>query len=333
MQSDQDEYCPDFFTVTKPPGRGGYEYGCYIVLIWDSEKPDLQSQDGDYCCVYEETIYDTYEDPSIGRRGFLWTAATNFDGSKIFTAAWQDEWGYFCPKQYECIPEEPYTSGPAVFGCFSSDMMVNTTDGNKFIKELQIGDMVLTTNGDTGKLEYSEIYMHGHKIKHVLAEFVTLYTTNNDFKISATKDHFVYICNDINCEWNDAILERFGNVVVNMDYIFDYNMKKHLVIKKEIEIKEGLFNPYTLNGNIVVNNIIASCHSQWIFDDFVNEKYDGYLPLIYQILFAPLRWFYSWTPVAWRLFNSLYPYGLNDVENVNIFDIVKQAYWCLFIQS
>ena len=229
----------------------------------------------------------------------------------------------------------PYSPSPPSWwtGCFPSDTTVNTTNGDKKILDLNIGDQVLTINGYTGNLEYSEIYMIGHKLKDILAEFITLYTNNDNFTISATHGHLVYVCGDIDCNWNNAILKKFGKVKVNKDYIFDYDMNKYLVVRKEIETMKGFYNPFTLNGNIIVNNMISSCHTQWILDEFFDEKYESYLPGLYQVLFAPIRWIYSWNPTALRLFDSLYPNGVSDVKYVNVFEIIKQTYWCLFVQS
>ena len=267
-------------------------------------------------------------------------------GYGLFYAIWRDPGDchrrdmkiYEC--QYVIIPPPTPSPGPSPtptpspgWGCFPEGTIVNTSNGEKMIKDLNIGDQVLTINRYTRNSQYSDVYMHGHKMKDIVADFITLYTNNTNFTISATTDHFIYICDNYECNWQNTILKRFGNVIPGKDNIFDYKMNKYLVIRKEIERKQGLYNPYTLNGNIVVNNIITSCHSEWILDDMFNDKYEGYLPEIYQILFVPLRWFYSYTPIAWKLFNSLYPYGLNDVENHTIFDIIKQAYYCLFVQS
>ena len=57
--------------------------------------------------------------------------------------------------------------------------------------------------------------MHGHKIHNISTSFVTLYTDDNDFKVSATFYHWIYVCENKDCDWNNAILKRFGNVKVN----------------------------------------------------------------------------------------------------------------------
>lgn len=45
---------------------------------------------------------------------------------------------------------------------------------------------------------------------------------------------------------------------------------------------QGVFNPYTLSGTIVVDDVVASAHSDWLLDDICPEKYVGSLPAIYQ---------------------------------------------------
>ena len=232
------------------------------------------------------------------------------------------------------VCEEGWTAGCTKNddgGCFPAGTMVNTPNGDKLIEELNIGDKVLTVNSYTGKFEYSDIYLHGHKIKNVMMDFVTLYTEKMNLKVSATKDHFIYVCDTDNCGFEQAVLKRFEKVIVNHDWIFDNNMKKYLVIKKEIKEMRGIYNPFTINGNIVVNNIIASCHSDFIFDDLVNNKFDSYLPWIDQMILAPVRWIYSWNPMALKLFDSLYPEGGDDIANgkVGIFDFVQQVIWCI----
>ena len=243
---------------------------------------------------------------------------------------------YYCRKiTVTPTPPSPIPVAPAPrpSPCFPEGTMVNTTYGIKLIEDLNISDKVLAVNEYTGKLEYSDVYMHGHKMNEVVSEFVTLYTSNDDLTISASWDHFIYVCDYDDCNWDNAILKRVGKVAVNKDFIFDYNMDKYLVVRKEMEIKQGLYNPYTLNGNIVVNNVIASCHSEWILDDLVPDNYESYLPAIYQFILTPVRYIYAYIPNSWLTFNTLYPDGLCDICNVNMFEFMKQVLWSLISKS
>jgi hypothetical protein len=54
---------------------------------------------------------------------------------------------------------------------------------------------------------------------------------------------------------------------------------------------EGLYNPYTLSGTILVNGVVASSHSYW----FADAAFDAlglppaWLPGLYQAMLAPAR--------------------------------------------
>ena len=54
----------------------------------------------------------------------------------------------------------------------------------------------------------------------------------------------------------------------------------------------GLFNPYVRGGNIVVNGIVASPHSEWILDNVVPSSLRGYLPHIYEAILTPIYYIY-----------------------------------------
>lgn len=56
------------------------------------------------------------------------------------------------------------------------------------------------------------------------------------------------------------------------------------VTRVSSRIKQGLFNPFTLSGTIVVNGVVASVHSEWLLDDLVTSpEYSRYLPIFYQV--------------------------------------------------
>lgn len=53
--------------------------------------------------------------------------------------------------------------------------------------------------------------------------------------------------------------------------------------------KAGLWAPYTRQGTIVVNGVVASVHSEWILDDLLDVfGRADLLPAIYQVLSLPI---------------------------------------------
>ena len=58
--------------------------------------------------------------------------------------------------------------------------------------------------------------------------------------------------------------------------------------------KQGLYNPYTMGGNIVVNGVVASAHSDWFLDDlFQSLNLVHLLPAVYQAVLTPVRMLYN----------------------------------------
>lgn len=58
--------------------------------------------------------------------------------------------------------------------------------------------------------------------------------------------------------------------------------------------KRGLYNPFSLGGNIVVNGVVASCHSDWFLDSlFQALGLLHWLPATYQMVLMPVRLLYS----------------------------------------
>lgn len=47
--------------------------------------------------------------------------------------------------------------------------------------------------------------------------------------------------------------------------------------------KAGLYNPYTMSGNIVVNGMLASSHSDWVLDGVMPGCSAHLLPAIYKV--------------------------------------------------
>ena len=57
--------------------------------------------------------------------------------------------------------------------------------------------------------------------------------------------------------------------------------------------KQGLYNPFTLGGTIIVNGVVASSHSDWFLDSlFQVFNLVHWLPAAYQLVLLPVRMLY-----------------------------------------
>lgn len=59
--------------------------------------------------------------------------------------------------------------------------------------------------------------------------------------------------------------------------------------------KQGLYNPYTMGGTIVVNGVVASTHSEWFLDNAFEllALPLHWLPAVYQAILWPVRMLYT----------------------------------------
>ena len=65
------------------------------------------------------------------------------------------------------------------------------------------------------------------------------------------------------------------------------------VMSIKMDVKSGMFNPYTINGRIVVDGVVASAHSDWFLDPLAPSFAVPYLPATYQALLSPLQLLHS----------------------------------------
>ncbi len=105
-----------------------------------------------------------------------------------------------------------------------------------------------------GQVVWEDIYMFGHQENQLV---------DRSGRLRLTKDHFVVLkgatvlAKDVNV--GDVLKMLNGTVFVE-------------VIVEEVNIvhTKGLFNPYTLSGRIVVDGVMASCHSSSALDGLFN---------------------------------------------------------------
>ena len=83
-----------------------------------------------------------------------------------------------------------------------------------------------------------------------------------------------------------------------LGYVVNGSIKTGEVVSVATSLQRGLYNPYTLSGSIVVDGVVASCHSSWILDGLLPPRVAAE---VYQRLFVVPRLAYrreSWPPGA-----------------------------------
>lgn len=171
--------------------------------------------------------------------------------------------------------------------CFPGDSIVITPTGKKFISHLEVGDKVLTVSR-TGMVLYEEIYLLGHKDFHSVGLFLQIHTDNNA-TLRLTRDHQIPFASQVDkaTKYGPAAGVKVGDYVsVVSDGSTAVSLSK--VTAVEEIFAQGYFNPYTMGGNIVVDGVVASCHSSFVLDELFNRVGIS-IPAGYQAVFGPLR--------------------------------------------
>uniref|UniRef100_A0AC35G261 Hint domain-containing protein n=1 Tax=Panagrolaimus sp. PS1159 TaxID=55785 RepID=A0AC35G261_9BILA len=188
---------------------------------------------------------------------------------------------------------------PMMMQCFSGDTIVKIFNyEEKRLDEISLNDWILTA-GDN-KIGFSKVLSWLHKMPNETAEFLK-FTLENGKSLKMTQKHFIYktdcLANNItNFKSHHFLYEKIqaGNIQLSDCILFMNDDTKFIPtrISKIEKIQEkGIYAPLTDNGNIIANNIFASCYSE--IDD---ELLQFTLPILNQyfnILIDTLTVFYD----------------------------------------
>lgn len=144
--------------------------------------------------------------------------------------------------------------------CFPAGATVRLANGAlRRMDELSIGDHV-----QVGPEKYSEVFMFTHRLSAAESpqnHFVQLHTRSQSAAdhdatqsrtIAMSPQHYLYVNGDL----KPASKARVGDVIA-----YD-NGLRGLVTRVEYVREDGLYNPQTLHGDIVVNGIVASTYTE-----------------------------------------------------------------------
>lgn len=190
-------------------------------------------------------------------------------------------------------------------GCFEADSIVyDIKHGPKSIKDVHLGDKILSMGAD-GHYEYSEVAFfldYDPEVDRLYYEF----ETESGNKITMTPSHLIFVSTDNQAETMKADYAKYVTIgnYVNVRSSDNTSSQLEKIVAITTRLGHGAYAPATLNGNIVVNNITASCYAV-----IHNERMVHYF-------FLPLRWSYNFISLGDRLSSAL-GQSSSDVNSID----------------
>jgi len=216
------------------------------------------------------------------------------------------EWGY--DKLFKEVTKKHKTVTPKTFkSCFPGDAEVLTPAGNASISEIKVGDQVATAITKNGDLHFETVYLLGHDDGGAYAPFyrfemepmIKKSGNGSDAAVAVVEMsplHFVPVLYTSLVPFQQSELVNTRAKAVSLGDIIlalsqdEQALLPHIVTKKGLVMNYGLYNPYTLSGRILVNNVSVTTHSEWRLDPFFGALgLTSWLPEVHQIILSPLR--------------------------------------------
>lgn len=134
------------------------------------------------------------------------------------------------------------------FLCFSSHATADVKGiGKVTMNQLKVGDQVLTSSGN-----YETVYAMAHRHASKSAEFIQIYSSLKDDPLEMTEKHMIFLDGNPNPVPASAV--KVGDQLKTLD-------GPRYVTKISKVTRNGIFNPLTVDGTIVVNGIVTSVYS------------------------------------------------------------------------
>ena len=151
------------------------------------------------------------------------------------------------------------------------------------ISDVNVGDSVLAVD-EKGTLQFSQVVAQLNKDQEMKTRFHVI-TTKGGRNMTLTPKHLIYKAEDYSPHMSSKEFVSsppiFAMTIEKGDFVFvlDGNKKmiKDEVVSNDIVIRKGVYSPVTSLGNIIVEDILASCYS-------------GYDHQMTHLVLAPLRW-------------------------------------------
>ncbi|XP_065650043.1 uncharacterized protein LOC100205605 isoform X4 [Hydra vulgaris] len=151
-------------------------------------------------------------------------------------------------------------TGPDCLSCFSGNgkiILIKSYPETKLIKELNVGDKVLSFETKTNKFIYSTVYMFAHKNETKKMNFLKISCKSGN-SVTLSPKHLLYT-DSYKVKHADQIKIGDGIWTTCANDLKTMNLCKVDAI--EIIESVGFYAPLTISGNIIVDGILSSCYA------------------------------------------------------------------------
>jgi len=190
------------------------------------------------------------------------------------------------------------TYSPPAVGCFPATSQVSVGNATLPISQLQLG-MPVSTVTPAGALASSPVHFFGHKDPVSLAVFHRVVTASGH-SVSLTGDHLLPTAAASATLWSARTFKRARSIEEG-EYLWVKGSAGSLELSQVTGLStytaQGLFNPYSEDGATLVNDVVTSDHSEWVFDFLVGDENAHVLPRLYApLLQTALAYLYAAAP-------------------------------------
>ena len=184
-------------------------------------------------------------------------------------------------------------------GCFTAQSKVVREDGRVVnMSQVNIGDKIQSMDSQ-GNIVFSEVLMFMDREPEETMRFISL-TGDDGSVITLTPSHLVYSgapdCQSLECmvPTYAGNVERGHTLVVTRD-----NVISGVVTVASVSVTKhtGVYAPLTRAGNVVVDNVLASCYAVVDSQNIAHAA------------FAPVRWYYSIKDATVSMLTSINMYS------------------------
>jgi hypothetical protein len=178
------------------------------------------------------------------------------------------------PKPMTPEPTTPSpTTAPPTPPCFSSvDTVKVFGRGIVQMRNLQVGDHVLTSSRGRLPEVFEPVYAFGHHDPHKPAKFIQIYRNSSTYPpLEATAEHLVFL-------YGKSNPVPSGSIQVGDTVLLGHEGSAATVTQIHMVERLGIFSPLTPSGTIVVNGVVASTYNS--LQSYAEEE-GGYFATIY----------------------------------------------------